>query len=84
MSNRQARWLEFLAEFDFEVIHRPGKSNVVVDALSRLYQMECFTISELEMAPKLLKVLKKDYEQDEETHKFLENLGSYPQFKVVN
>ena len=36
LSKRQAWWVEFLAEFDFEIVHRPGKSNVVVDALSRL------------------------------------------------
>ena len=40
LSRRQARWLEFLAEFDFEIVHRPGKSNVVADALSRLNHIE--------------------------------------------
>ena len=40
LSRRQARWLEFLAEFDFEIVHRPGKSNVVADALSRLNTLE--------------------------------------------
>ena len=50
---------------------------MVVDALSRLYQIECFAISELEIDPKLLKVLEKDYEQNEETHRILENLRSY-------
>ena len=40
LSRRQARWLEFLAEFDFEIVHRPGKSNVVADALSRLNNIE--------------------------------------------
>ena len=34
LSRRQARWAEFLAEFDFEIVYRPGKSNVVADALS--------------------------------------------------
>lgn len=32
---KQARWQEFLAEFDFEWIHRPGKENAVADSLSR-------------------------------------------------
>ena len=36
LSKRQARWVEFLAEFDYEVVHRPRKSNVVADALSKL------------------------------------------------
>ena len=34
-----------LAEFDFEIGHRPGKSNVVADALSRLHVVECVTAS---------------------------------------
>ena len=32
---RQARWLEFLCEFDFEIKHIKGKDNKVVDALNR-------------------------------------------------
>ena len=45
LSKRQARWVEMLAEFEFEVVHRPGKSNVVVDALSRLHAVECLAAS---------------------------------------
>ena len=37
LSGRQARWLEKISEFDFEVIYVPGTENVVADALSRLY-----------------------------------------------
>ena len=35
LSRRQARTLDFLSQFDFTVVHVPGKSNVVADALSR-------------------------------------------------
>ena len=35
LSARQARWQEFLAEFNFEWLHRPGWHNIVADALSR-------------------------------------------------
>jgi hypothetical protein len=35
LSPRQARWQEFLAEYDFEWEHRPGRHNQVADALSR-------------------------------------------------
>ena len=32
---RQIRWLELLKDYDISVLYHPGKSNVVVDALSR-------------------------------------------------
>jgi hypothetical protein len=35
LTPKQARWQEFLAEFDFEWIHKPGRDNLVADALSR-------------------------------------------------
>ncbi|KAK4389036.1 Retrovirus-related Pol polyprotein from transposon.6 [Sesamum angolense] len=35
LSPKQARWQEFLGEFDFEWMHRPGKHNDVADALSQ-------------------------------------------------
>ena len=35
LNARQARWLEILCEFDFEIKHIKGKENKVVDVLSR-------------------------------------------------
>ena len=35
LSHRQARWLEKLAEFDYEIDYTPGPQNIVPDALSR-------------------------------------------------
>lgn len=32
---RHKRWLEFLKNYDFELSYHPGKTNVVIDALSR-------------------------------------------------
>ncbi|KAK4381997.1 Transposon Ty3-I Gag-Pol polyprotein [Sesamum angolense] len=34
-SPKQARWQEFLGEFDFEWVYRPGKHNNVADVVSR-------------------------------------------------
>ena len=38
LNARQARWPEFLCEFDFEIKHIKGKENKVADALSRKVQ----------------------------------------------
>ena len=35
LNARKSRWLVFLSEYDFEIIHIKGKENKVVDALSR-------------------------------------------------
>lgn len=40
LSPRQSRWLEVLSGFDFEVIYIPGETNLLVDALSRMYSAE--------------------------------------------
>ena len=35
LSPKQARWQDFLAEFDYVLEYKPGKINLVTDALSR-------------------------------------------------
>ncbi|XP_052734108.1 uncharacterized protein LOC128196656 [Vigna angularis] len=35
LNMRQRRWLEFLKDYDFELLYHPGKANLVADALSR-------------------------------------------------
>ena len=67
LSKRQVMWLDILAKFDFEVIHKPEISNAVADALSKLYMMEWLTISEVQPDSKLLKKLEQAYSQDRHT-----------------
>ena len=45
-----ARWLQKLQEYQFEVVHRAGKSHMNADALSRrsCYESECKVCSNLE------------------------------------
>jgi len=35
---RQTRWRMYLQFFDFDIIHMPGKDNILADALSRIYE----------------------------------------------
>ena len=37
LSGRQARWMEKIGEFDFDVVYVPGAENILSDALSRIY-----------------------------------------------
>jgi hypothetical protein len=43
-SGRRARWIMYLQQFKFEIVHRPGKDNKNADALSRIPEMQCFFI----------------------------------------
>lgn len=43
LSSRQARWQELLAEFNFTLEYRAGRTNQVTDALSRQGQLATFT-----------------------------------------
>ncbi|KAF9440101.1 hypothetical protein P691DRAFT_688696, partial [Macrolepiota fuliginosa MF-IS2] len=36
----QARWLEEITEFDFDISYLPGEENIVADALSHMYSNE--------------------------------------------
>ena len=36
LSARQARWAEFLSQYDFKLMYREGKANARADALSRM------------------------------------------------
>ena len=35
LNMRQRKWMEYLKDYDFELLYHPGKANVVADALSR-------------------------------------------------
>ena len=51
---RQRRWLELLKDYDMSILYRPGKANVVADALSRM------TMSSVSHTDKAKKDLVRD------------------------
>ena len=39
LNKRHATWVEFIEQFPYVLKHKQGKTNVVVDALSRSYTL---------------------------------------------
>ena len=64
LNSRQARWLEFLCEFDFEIKHIKGKENKVADALNRKVQ-EIHVASVSVFQSKLRKLIVNHVPEDE-------------------
>ena len=40
-TGQRAWWIMYLQQFEFEIVHRPGKENRNADALSRIPEIEC-------------------------------------------
>nr|KYP70150.1 Retrotransposable element Tf2 [Cajanus cajan] len=50
LNMRHRRWMEFLKDYDFQLMYHPGKANVVADALSRKsIHMSSMMLRELEL-----------------------------------
>ena len=60
LNQRQLRWMERAADYDCEILYKPGKENVVADALSRIH------ISALSSLPNstIRKEIIKGYQQE--------------------
>lgn len=62
LSKREARWIDFLADFDIKFVHRPGKDNIA-DGLSRSMESEACLVL-LDDDPDLQHTLEVGYQAD--------------------
>lgn len=78
LNARQARWMEKIAEFDFEVLYKEGTKNIVADALSRrpdhkIMNMNASTIE----STAFLQQVRDAYAKDSKCQHLLKHWKSY-------
>eukprot|EP00253_Pinus_taeda_P008401 PITA_08401 len=73
LNARQAWWVDFLSDFDFDMKHLQGKENRVVDALSRKVQ-NLYEISISGWKSPLWEIIKETSEQDVEYQQIKQQL----------
>ncbi|KAI3412628.1 Hydrolase_4 domain-containing protein [Psidium guajava] len=60
LSPKQARWQDFLAEFDYVLEYKPGKANAVADALSRRAELASISRPDCPLVGRIKEGLKHD------------------------
>ena len=69
-----ARWLSFFAEYNLTAAYKPGKQNVLADALSRRPDYELAHVVHLEST--LFELIRGAYYQDPDFRGVIEALGT--------
>nr|GEU68430.1 hypothetical protein CTI12_AA187700 [Tanacetum cinerariifolium] len=78
LSPKQAHWQDFLAESDYQLEYKPGKANVVADALSRKAEFAAITQAQFFLQDRIKEGLEHDplakkivaLAKDEKTRRF--------------
>ena len=64
-------WLSTLSDYDFDIVHRPGKTNVVADALSRRPDLSVNALTWLKADDDLFKAVRTAAASDPEYQRTL-------------
>ena len=78
LNRRQAGWLDVLSEFDLDIVHRPGTTNVVADALSRRPDYVLNAITMLSVQANLVDRIRREACLDPQYQKLSEALKKNP------
>jgi len=60
LSSKQVRWQDTLALFNVDIQHKPGKDNVVLDALSRKHQLRVVYVGETKLQKEVRQASRQD------------------------
>ncbi|MDO5305520.1 MAG: RNase H-like domain-containing protein, partial [bacterium] len=83
LSTEQQKWIEKLATFDMEILHKKGKDNVVADALSRKdEEIQNYAISMV--VPEWLDGIRIEYAKNPEVCSIINNINQNPKFEWKN
>jgi hypothetical protein len=75
-SPKQQKWVTKLFGYDYEIIYKKGKDNVVVDALSRKYEDEGSIFSPSFIVPNWLQVVRQEWLHDPKSLYMIQQLQS--------
>jgi hypothetical protein len=78
-SLEQQKWVTKLFGYDYEIIYKKGKENVVVDALSRKYEEEGSLFSLSFLVTDWLQVVRQEWLQDPKISSLIQQLQHDPQ-----
>jgi hypothetical protein len=83
LTTEQQKWIEKIATFDMEILHKRGKDNIVVDSLSRKdEEAQVFAVSIA--IPEWLNEIRSEYDKNTETCSIINDLTQYPKFEWKN
>ena len=77
LNKRQIRYLDIFADFDMDIVHRPGTTNIVADALSRRpdYVLNAVTRAQINVSTDFMEQVQADALKDPEYCRICDQVG---------